>query len=124
YIGAWKVGFMPQWIAREYLSRRGSARFKPHQLEEARCSLLGYAMHSMQIEGFFLNRDLLQVNTQPEVGEATYDIGAKILNEFFKKELEFYLQEADLDLTGRKIIECCMHDGQLEDYLKILPTVN
>lgn len=23
------VGFMPQWIAREYLARRGSARFRP-----------------------------------------------------------------------------------------------
>ena len=27
HIGAYKVGFMPQWIAREYLARRGGARF-------------------------------------------------------------------------------------------------
>lgn len=35
------MGFMPQWIAREYLARRCSARFKPDQLKPARCSLLG-----------------------------------------------------------------------------------
>ncbi len=32
HIGAWKVGFMPQWIAREYLARRGVAKFKPEQV--------------------------------------------------------------------------------------------
>ncbi|MCA9402560.1 MAG: DUF4914 family protein [Candidatus Omnitrophica bacterium] len=119
HIGSWKVGFMPQWISREYMSRRGSAKFKPHQIEPARCSLLGWALHQMQIEGFFLNRDLLQVDTQPEVGEAAYDAGAKILTDFFKQELEFYLKEADLDETGRAIIECCMQDGEVEDYKRL-----
>src|SRR5437016_613908 len=32
HIGAWRVGFMPQWIAREYLARRGAATFRPEQL--------------------------------------------------------------------------------------------
>ena len=26
YIGAWRVGFMPQWVTREYMARRGTAR--------------------------------------------------------------------------------------------------
>ncbi len=121
HIGVWKVGFMPQWIAREYLSRRGSAKFKHNQLEPARCPLLGYAIHSMQVEGFFINREFLQVNTQEEVGDETYDKGAQILTNFFKREIMFYLNELDLDLTGRKIIECCMRDGGLEDYEKIIP---
>jgi hypothetical protein len=120
YIGAWKVDFMPQWIAREYLARRGSAKFKPNHLEPARCPLLGYAIHSMQIEGFFINREFLQVNTQEEVGNEAYDKGALILKNFFKQELSLYLHDGDLDLTGRKIIECCMHDRSLADYEKII----
>jgi hypothetical protein len=120
HIGVWKVGFMPQWITREYLARRGSAKFKTNKLEPARCSLLGHAIHSMQIEGFFINREFLQVETQPEVGEEGYDQGAKILKGFFKKELELYVKENDLDLLGRKIIECCFHDGTLEDYEKMI----
>lgn len=42
YIGAYKVGFMPEWIAREYLSRRGGVRFRPDQLVPSKCSLLGF----------------------------------------------------------------------------------
>lgn len=120
HVGSWKVGFMPQWVAREYLSRRGSARFKLNQLEPARCTLLGYAVHSMQIEGFFINREFLQVNTQEEVGNEAYDKGSHILTDFFKREIKFYLGEPDLDSTGKKIIECCMSDGKLEDYEKII----
>ena len=36
YVGAYHVGFMPQWITREYLARRGSARFKMEQLVPSR----------------------------------------------------------------------------------------
>ena len=35
HIGAWKVGFMAEWIAREYLARRGSAKFGREQVDEA-----------------------------------------------------------------------------------------
>jgi hypothetical protein len=120
YIGAWKVGFMPQWIVREYLARRGSAFFKPNQLEPARCPLLGYTAQSLQIEGFFLNRDFLQVDVQPEVGVETYDKGATILTDFFKKELALYLKDPGLDPLGKQIIECCMNDGKIEDYLRFI----
>ncbi len=116
HIGAWETGFMPQWIAREYLARRGSSRFKPEQLQPARCPLLGHSLYSMQVEGSAIPRDFLQVNTQPEVGDAGYDEGAKILTQFFHKELKPYLSEKDLLPLGRKIIECCIDGGTLNDY--------
>ncbi|HEX3022651.1 MAG TPA: DUF4914 family protein, partial [Lachnospiraceae bacterium] len=42
HVGAYEVSFMPQWVAREYIARRGSAKFKPEHLVEARCPLLGF----------------------------------------------------------------------------------
>lgn len=120
HIGAWKLGFMPQWIAREYIARRGLAKFKESQIVESRCALLGYALQSMQIDGFFLNKGYLQVELQEEVGPEAYDIGAKQLTEFFKSELQKYLEEPDLDPTARKIIDCCMQDGSVKDYQDIL----
>ena len=56
HIGAWRVGFMPQWIAREYLARRGVARFRPEQLRPARCPLLGHTLHQLQVEGRMIAR--------------------------------------------------------------------
>jgi hypothetical protein len=120
YIGAWRVGFMPQWIAREYLARRGIARFRPDQLRPARCPLLGYTMHQLQVEGSFIARWFLQVETQPEVGEDGYDQGATILRNFFHRCLKDFL-EADLDPLGREIITCCLDGGSVQDYERLLP---
>lgn len=120
HVGAWKVGFMPQWLARDYLARRGGARFRPDQIVPARCSLLGYAMNSMQVEGTQIPNWFLQVNTQPEVGTEGYDAGAKILSNFFKEQLHQYLDEPDLARLGRQIIECCMDDGTVEQYEALL----
>ena len=50
HIGVFEVGFMPQWIAREYIARRGGVHFKQEQLVEARCSLLGYGLESLKID--------------------------------------------------------------------------
>ena len=119
YIGVWKVGFMPEWIAREYLARRGSVRFRPDQVIPARSSLLGYALNTLKINGSFIPRELLQVNKQPEVGDEGYDKGAEILNEFFKRELKQFLVP-ELDPLGKKIIETCLDDGSLEDYIRLL----
>ncbi len=74
----------------------------------------------MQIEGFFLNREFLQVETQPEIGEEGYDAGAKILTEFFKEEISLYVGEKDLDPKAREIIECCLNNGSVQDYENIL----
>uniref|UniRef100_A0A7C3IJK1 DUF4914 family protein n=1 Tax=Gracilinema caldarium TaxID=215591 RepID=A0A7C3IJK1_9SPIR len=120
HIGVYKVGFMPQWIAREYLARRGSAKFQPQQLHPARCSLLGYALESIKIDGTFLPKDLLEVNKQLDVGDEGYDAGARILADFFKKELSKYLVP-ELDSLGKQIIECCLRDGTLEEYIKLIP---
>lgn len=119
HIGAWKVGFMPQWIAREYLARRGNARFTSEQLTPARCPLLGYALRSMTVEGQTIVSWFLRVERQPEVGEEAYDAGAAMLTDFFHRQLEAYL-EPDLLPEGRRIIECCLEDGTLEDYIKLI----
>ena len=115
HIGAWKVGFMPQWIAREYLARRGSMPFRPDQLEDARCSLLGRVPRTLQIEGTPIGAWFLRVEQQPEVGEAAYDAGAAILNEFFAEQLNKFLDD-DLHPTGRKIIEACLDGANSADY--------
>jgi hypothetical protein len=120
HVGAWSVGFTPQWLAREYLARRGHARFKPDQIQPARCPLLGYALYQLQIEGRMIPRWLLQVDTQPEVGPEAYDAGAKILETFFHKQLRQFL-EPDLSPLGREIIECCLAGGTVADYVKLLP---
>ncbi|MBU4173963.1 MAG: DUF4914 family protein [Actinobacteria bacterium] len=119
HIGAWEVGFMAEWLARDYLARRGAARFKGDQIVPARCTLLGYALSSMRIEGVRISHWFLEVNTQPEVGDEGYDQGAAILREFFCEHLEQYLKP-DISSLGRQIIECCLDDGSLEDYEKLL----
>lgn len=116
HIGAWKVGFMPQWLCREYLARRGSAPFRPEQLSAARCSLLGYQLNTLHIEGSAVSRWFLSVETQPEVGEEAYDAGAQQLWEFFRQELEKYSKDPALDPVGQKIIQCCLEGGSVHDY--------
>ncbi|MBV9080354.1 MAG: DUF4914 family protein, partial [Elusimicrobia bacterium] len=125
HIGAWETGFMPQWIAREYLARRGNARFTTDQVEEARCSLLGYALKQLSVEGATINNWFLRVETQPEVGEEAYDKGAKMLSDFFKKTLKDFLVP-DLSSLGKKIIDCCLDDGTVKDYEALLgdPTIS
>ncbi len=119
HVGAWKVGFMPQWLMREYLARRGHARFSPENLREARCTLLGQYPHQIQIEGRLLSRWFFAVDTQPEVGEEAYDQGAEMLYDFFHKILRQY-DSADLTPLGREIIQCCLDRGSLEDYKALI----
>jgi hypothetical protein len=116
HVGAWRTSFIPQWLAREYLARRGGAKFRPEQIRPARCPLLGYALYTMQIEGLTIPRWFLEVNTQPEVGNEAYDAGARQLADFFKRQLQPYLEESSLDSQGRQIIECAMDGGSLSDY--------
>ena len=54
------------------------------------------------------------------VGEDGYDECAKILTDFFKEELQEFLVP-ELDPLGRQIIELCMNDAPLEEYLKLTP---
>jgi hypothetical protein len=119
HVGAWKTGFMPQWLVRDYLARRGNARFKEEQIIPARCALLGYALKSMRIEGIRVSHWFLEVNTQPEVGDEAYDQGAKILVSYFQEQLLQFLKP-DLSPLGRQIIECCLNNGSVEDYKGLL----
>ncbi|MBS3820198.1 MAG: DUF4914 family protein [Planctomycetes bacterium] len=120
HIGAWKTGFMPQWLMRDYLARRGVAPFRSDQVVASRCPLLGYALQNMRIEGTSIHHWFLEVDTQPDVGPEAFDEGARILTEFFHRELQQYLQP-ELDDVGRNIIECCLSNGHREDYENIMP---
>ncbi|MCL1832100.1 MAG: DUF4914 family protein [Oscillospiraceae bacterium] len=120
HIGCYEVGFKPQWIAREYIARRGSAQFRPESLTEARCSLLGYSPKTLKVDGQFVNKAFLAPETQPEIGLEGYDKGAEVLATFFKDELKKFIAP-DLDPLGKQIIDCCMNDGTLQDYIKLIP---
>jgi len=115
HIGGWKTSFMPQWLMREYVARRGSNPFRADLLTPARCPLVGYAMNSVQVEGTVIPTWFLRPETQPEVGEEAYDRGAEILRGFFRQELEQFLVE-DLHPYGREIIEACLAGADLQKY--------
>ncbi|MFA6580599.1 MAG: DUF4914 family protein [Paludibacter sp.] len=120
YIGVWKVGFKPQLMMREYLTRRGNAKLRSDQYRAARCPLLGYELNYLTIEGAKIPSRFLQVFKQPEVGLEGYDAGAEILTDFFKNELKKYLTP-ELSETGRKIIEACFAGASVEEYNEIIP---
>ncbi|MCC5908229.1 MAG: DUF4914 family protein [Balneolaceae bacterium] len=118
-IGAWKVGFMSQWIVRDYLARKGNATFSEEQITPARCNVLGYALKFMTFEGRSIPPWMLQVELQREVQEEGYDAGAEILLEFFQRMLNEF-NSPELDDLGKKIIECCLDNGTVEDYEKLM----
>jgi len=120
YIGAWKVGFMAEWVAREYLARRGSARFSREQLVESPCALLGYVPKQIKVEGSMVPPVFLHVASQLEGGKEVFEEGARQWREFFKRELAPFLTD-DLDPLGRKIITACMNDATQEEYWKLIP---
>ncbi len=120
HIGAYEVSFMPQWIAREYIARRGSAKFKPEHLIESRCPLLGFSLDSLKIDGQYIRKAFLQPETQKEVGMEGYDAGAKILNDFFKQELMKFKTE-ELNPLGNQIIEMFFNNASIQDYIDLIP---
>ena len=122
HIGSWEVGFMAQWVIREYLARRGMASFKKLNLKPARHPLAGYIPGGIHVEGTAISQKFLDVSNQPQVGAAAYDAGAKMLEDFFKSELKLYLK-SDLHPLGKAIILCCMDNGTVEDYEKLIPGV-
>ena len=119
YIGAYKVGFKPEWIAREYIARRGSVKFRSGRLAESRLPILGWYPKDIKVNGQPMPLGLLAVHEQLEVGDEGFDAGAKILADFFKQELKQYNTYA-LDPLGRTIIELCLNDAPLEEYVKVL----
>ena len=119
HIGAYKIGFMSEWVAREYLARH-NGEIKAKHLTPARCSLFGYAFVDMKLDGQYVRQTFLRPETQSKLGIDGYDAGAKILTDFFKDQIKQYLAD-DLDPLGRQIIECCLNDGTLDDYLRLTP---
>ena len=120
HVGCYKVGFMPQWIAREYIARRGSAKFKPDHLIPARLPLLGYCLESLKIDNQYIRKAFLQPEIQAEIGHEGYDKGAEILKGFFKKELVKF-DVPELDPMGKHILDLFMNDAKLEDYIEVIP---
>ena len=119
HIGCYNIGFMGEWVVREYLARM-SGVVKERHVTPARCPLFGYAMQDLKLNNQYIRPTFLRPETQSKLGEDGYDAGAKILTDFFKQEIRQFLTE-DLDLLGRQIIECCLNDGTLEDYLALTP---
>ena len=119
HIGVYEVGFKAEWIAREFLARR-SGMVQAKHLVEARCPIFGYSLDEMKIDGQHIRLSWLRPELQSRVGEEGYDACAKILTDFFKKELKQFLTP-DLDPLGKQIIELCMNDAPLEEYLKLTP---
>ncbi|MCQ4865649.1 DUF4914 family protein [Pseudoflavonifractor phocaeensis] len=120
HIGVWKVGFAAEWISREYLARRGGVNMKMDRLVPARCPLLGYALKEMKVDGQQISSKFLRPETQETLGEAGYDKGAKILNDFFARELAVYDVE-ELHPVGKQILECFKRGGSIQDYCDIIP---
>jgi hypothetical protein len=120
HIGAWKVGFMAEWIAREYLARRGSAKFAREQVREAPFPLLGYIPHQLRVEGSMIPRVFLAVEEQIQGGMDVYEEGARQWREFFAKELKQFLVP-ELDPLGKKIVEACLDGAHQEDYRRLIP---
>ncbi len=120
YIGAYKVGFMGEWMAREWMARRGSLRFRPGQLVESRCPLLGYTLPSLRVNGQEMPKGFLRVHEQLEVGVEGYDAGAEILREFLLEELKQF-ESDDLVPLGRRIIDLCRNNAGVDEYWDVLP---
>jgi len=119
-IGVWNVGFKPQLIMREYLTRRGVAKLRSDQYQPARCPLLGYELNYLTIEGSKIPSRFLKVFNQVEVGFEGYDAGAELLQKFFKEELQKFLQD-DLLHTGKRIIDACLSNASIDEYNQIVP---
>lgn len=120
HVGVWKVGFKPQLLMREYLTRRGNAKLRPDQYQPARCPILGYELNYLTIEGAKIPSRFLKVYRQKEVGEEGYDAGAEMLYKFFRQELSKYLT-TDIMPLGRQIIEACLSGVPAEEYNNFLP---
>lgn len=119
HIGVYQIGFTAEWVAREYLARRSGTIMAKH-LVPARCPLFGYSLDEMKIDGQYIRLSWLRPELQSRVGEDGYDACAKILTDFFKEELKQFLVP-ELDPLGKKIIELCLNDAPLEDYVALTP---
>ncbi len=120
HIGAYKVDFMSEWLTREFITRRNGAQFETEYLIPSRCSILGYTVDEVKVDGNSIPNTLLRPENQPEIGLEAYDKGSKILSDFFKQEVLQYMS-AELNPIGRQIINLCLRDAPVEEYVKVIP---
>lgn len=120
HIGIYEIGFSAEWIAREYLARRGGVNFRLDRLVPARCPILGYSLKEMKVDGQYISPKFLRPELQELLGLEGYDKGARQLMEFFDRELAVY-DTPELHPTGKRIIDCFRQGGTLEEYCAILP---
>ena len=90
------------------------------RLVPARCALMGYSLREMKVDGQYISPKFLRPELQERLGVDGYDEGTRILKDFFAQELEKF-DTLELHPVGRKIIECFLKDGTVEDYCQILP---
>ena len=119
-IGIYKVGFTPEWISREYLARRGGVNMRMDRLVPALCPILGYCLKDMKVDGQHIPPKFLRPELQELLGKEGYEVGAKILTDFFAKELKVY-DQPELHPVGRQILDCFASGGNVEDYCGIIP---
>ena len=48
------------------------------------------------------------------------EVSKDILTDFIKEQVAQFVCD-DLDPLGKEIIDCCLHDGTLDDYLALTP---
>ena len=89
-------------------------------LVPARCPLFGYSLDEMKIDGQYIRRTFLRPELQSKLGFQGYDAGAKILTDFIKEQIRQFDTD-ELDPIGKKIIDLCMNDAPLDEYLAITP---
>ena len=78
----------------------------------------------MKLDGQFVRQTsrgaLPPPGGSPSSAPRGYDAGAKILADFIKEQVAQFVCD-DLDPLGKEIIDCCLHDGTLDDYLALTP---
>lgn len=119
HVGAYRLGFAGQWLVREMLTRRGG-RLGMERLIPSPCPIFGFELDALRLEGQYIPAGLLHPHMQPELGMEGYRAGTAILCSFFKERLAEYL-DTGLDAQGRRIIELCLDDAPLEEYLRLSP---
>ena len=119
----YRIGFAGEWIAREYLARRGGV---------VREETAG-TWRKMSAVWLFAGRNENRWADDPsevpatgtavasKLGEEGYDKGAKIITDFFKEELEQYTTCRSWTRWEERSIELCMNDAPLEAYLELTP---
>ena len=84
------------------------------------CKNIKARLDEMKIDGQYIRVTFLRPELQSKLGYAGYDAGAKILTDFIKEQVQQFISD-ELDPVGRRIIDLCLNDAPLEEYLALTP---